>query len=294
MRNPGFISHRSPESTFFQGTKTLNDSVSNDDGFLQVVDGSIYDWPRYYDFIYGADWKAETDFLNDCLHRFAKKRSGRWRLFEPACGTGRLLYRLAKQGHDVGGIDLNEHAVGFCNRRLEKAGFPGSVVQGDMCDFKLKKPCDAAFNTINSFRHLKSDAQAIAHLNCMADAIRPDGFYALGFHVTPVKGEADEEEHWTQRRGYLQINTSMWLLQRGLKKRVERFALVFDVYTPTSQFRIRDEFNFRTYTARQFVNLLRKVSRFEVAAVFDFAYKIDRPIKLDGSTQDAVFILKRI
>lgn len=272
----------------------MNASESDYGGFLQVIDGSIYDWPRYYDFIYGADWKAETEFLNDCLLRFAKKRSRRWRMFEPACGTGRLLYRLAKQGHDVGGIDLNEHAVGFCNRRLEKAGFPRSVMHGDMCDFHLKKPCDAAFNTINSFRHLKSDALAIKHLKCMAAAIRPGGFYTLGFHITPTHDEPDEQEYWTHRRGHLQINASMWLLHRDVKKRVERFALVFDVFTPTRQFRIRDEFNFRTYTAKQFSKLLLKIPEFEVAAVYDFAYEIDRPITVDGDTEDAVFILKRV
>ncbi len=278
----------------FSGVCELNSSDSVDDSFLQVVEGSIYDWPRFYDFIYGADWQAETRFLNNCLRRFARKRSRRWRLFEPACGTGRLLHRLAEQGHDVAGVDVNEHAVGFCNRRLEKAGFPGSVVQGDMCNFTLQRPCDAAFNTINSFRHLDSDNQATKHLRCMAAAIRSGGFYALGFHITPTHDDPDEEEYWTHRRGHLQINAGMWLLNRDIKHRMERFALVFDVYMPTKQFRIRDEFSFRTYTAKQFDKLLRKVPEFEVAAVYDFAYDIDRPIVVDGDTQDAVFILKRL
>jgi SAM-dependent methyltransferase len=272
----------------------LNSPSAHEDSFLQVIEGSIYDWPRYYDFIYGSDWKAETRFLNDCLRLYARKPNRPWRLFEPACGTGRLLFRLAAEGHAVSGIDMNPHAVEYCNRRLGRAGYPRSAITGDMCDFALAQPCDAAFNTINSFRHLESDALAEKHLRCMATVIRPGGFYALGFHLTPTEGEPEEEEYWSHRRGHLQINAGMWLLNRDLSRRLERYALEFDVYTPTRQFRIRDAFNFRTYTASQFKRLLRRIPAFEIAAVYDFAYDVEKPIDVNRETQDAVFILKRV
>ena len=41
---------------------------------------------------------------------------------EPACGTGRLMFRMAQAGYDVAGLDLNEKAVDFSNARLEKHG----------------------------------------------------------------------------------------------------------------------------------------------------------------------------
>ncbi len=51
------------------------------------VQGDIYDYPVYYDLIFGSDWRAEFDFLTGCFERFAKRPVKR--LFEPACGTGR-------------------------------------------------------------------------------------------------------------------------------------------------------------------------------------------------------------
>src|SRR6187549_671346 len=49
---------------------------------------NLYDYPRYYDLVFGSDWKAEYDFL---LEVFDKHAAGRVRrVFEPACGTGRL------------------------------------------------------------------------------------------------------------------------------------------------------------------------------------------------------------
>lgn len=256
---------------------------------MEIIEGSIYDWPKYYEFIYGSDWQAECDFLSDCFDEFAEGPVRR--LFEPACGTGRLIYRLARQGYEVGGLDLNPNAVSYCEQRLAKAGFESDVFVGDMCDFACPKPWDAAFNTINSFRHLTSDEQAVAHLSSMAGCLRPGGIYVLGFHLTPTACEPQENESWTHRRGHLQVNASMWLVERDESKRSETFALVFDVYTPSRQFRIQDQFEFRTYTVAQFAEVLSQVPEFELVETFDFAY--DQPILLNECTEDTVYILKR-
>ena len=57
---------------------------------LETIAGNLYDYPKYYDLVYGSDWKAEVDFLEACFERFA--RGAVTRVFEPACGTGRLMY----------------------------------------------------------------------------------------------------------------------------------------------------------------------------------------------------------
>ena len=65
-------------------------------------------------------------------------------------------------------------------------------------------------------------------------------------------------------------------------------------YTPTQHRRIVDEMLYRTYTHRQFLNLLRKVPEFEIASVHDFAYEIDYEVKIGPTTEDVVFILRRL
>ena len=259
---------------------------------MQVVDGDIYDYPRYYDLVYGSDWKAEFDFLEDCFERHVEHVVES--VFEPACGTGRLLYRFGKVGYQVAGNDLNEKAIDFCNQRLERHGLAGTARVGDMCDFKLKKKVDSAFNTINSFRHLASDHLAIAHLNCMAQAIRKGGIYVLGFHLVPEKGPRCEDESWSASRGHLTVNSRLWLAERNLAERYEAYNMSFDVYTPTRQFQIVDQVRFRTYTAEQFKNLLFQVPGFEVDAIYDFAYDIEEPILIDEKTEDIVYILKAV
>ncbi|MCH8830747.1 MAG: class I SAM-dependent methyltransferase, partial [Planctomycetes bacterium] len=130
----------------------------------EIIQGHLYDYPKYYDLVYGSDWKAERDFLQRCFVKHAKRKVQR--LFEPACGTGRLLIRFALAGFEVGGNDLNAKAVEYCNARLVRRGFVATAFVGDMADFRLRKKCDAAFNMINSFRHLPDETAAENHLRC--------------------------------------------------------------------------------------------------------------------------------
>lgn len=254
--------------------------------------GHIYDYPKYYDLIFGSDCQAELNFLQDCFACFADRKVKK--LFEPACGTGRLMVRFAKLGFQISGNDLNEKAIDFCNRRLEKYGFPASAFVGDMCNFQLKKPVDAAFNTINSFRHLEKPALAEDHMRVMADAVAPGGLYILGLHLTPATEAEVVEETWTAARGKLKIRSKMWLVDRLPAQRLETYRMKYDVTKPNGREVLEDQFNFLTYNVKQVLALIASEPRWEIAAVFDFAYDVQAPIVLDEKTEDVVFVLRRI
>lgn len=271
----------------------------------EIIPGNLYDYPKYYDLVFGSDWKAEFDFLQEVFARHARlpRKAAPKRLLEPACGTGRLMYRFGKAGYTVAGNDLNEKAVAFCNERLRRQGLPASAVVGDMSDFSLtdfvkikavsKRPFDAAFNTINSFRHLPSEAAAEGHLRCVADALRPGGLYVLGLHLTPKHPPEADEESWSARRGALSVVSHMWSEGIDRRRRIETVGMSFDVYTPTRSFRLVDQTPFRTYTARQMADLIDRSGLWEVAAVYDFAYDLETPIEIDGETEDVVYVLRK-
>ena len=258
---------------------------------MEATATNLYDYPRYYDLVFGSDWKAEFDFLRSAFREFVPGRARRF--FEPACGTGRLLFRLARAGYEVSGLDLNPRAVHWCNRRLHRHGLPETAFVGDMADFSLPQQVDGAFNTINTFRHLPSEASARAHLRCVAAALRTGGVYVLGLHLTPTEGEPVTEESWSARRGHLCINTQLETFDLDLGERTERCRMTMDVYSPTQQFKIVDELSFRTYTLPQLRRLLARVPELELVETFDFRYQLDKPAILDALTQDVVLILRR-
>lgn len=257
----------------------------------KTIDASLYDFPKYYDLLFGSDWKAEFDFLQAVF----KKHVGRKveRLFEPACGTGRLLIKLAQAGYEVGGNDLNPKAVDYCNTRLKRYGFGEPVTVGDMSDFRVKRKFHAGFNTINSFRHLPTEQQARSHLQCMADATSKGGLYVLGLHLIPTRGDRNEEESWSARRGNLVVNSRMWSKAIDTRRRMEALGMTLDVYTPTEHIRIHDEMFYRTYTKKQMEALLASVPDWDLVVTYDFAYDIDDPIHVDATTEDVVYILRK-
>ncbi len=125
---------------------------------IETRKADLYDYPQYYDLLFGSDWKAEFDFFRACFREHAGRQVQR--VFEPACGTGRLMIRFAKAGYAVAGLDLSVRAIDYCNRRLERAGFSPTAQVGDMSDFRLPRMVDAAYNAIGSFRHLPDEASA--------------------------------------------------------------------------------------------------------------------------------------
>jgi SAM-dependent methyltransferase len=251
----------------------------------------IYDYPQYYDLVYGSDWQDEFNFLLGCFDRYASAPVKR--VFEPACGTGRLLLRLARAGFNVSGLDINKKSVDYCNKRLKRNGFSESVIVGDMSSFVLPSRVDAAFNLINSFRHLVTEQAARQHLRCIVDALSDGGLYVVGLYLTPTIGEASVKESWSGKRGRLKVTSRVWTAQRHRHRRQEQCAMTYDVKTPTGRFRVSAQMVWRTYSLDQFHKLIRQIPEFEIAAVFDFSYELDTPIIPTASTHDAVFILRK-
>jgi len=257
----------------------------------RTIAAHLYDFPKYYDLVYGSDWKAEFDFMRACFARYAHRPVKR--LFEPACGTGRLMVKFAEAGYRVAGNDLNRKAVDYCNARLARRGFPRTAKVGDMAAFQLPRPCDALYCPINGFRHLMSEQSALAHLRCATKGLAPGGLYLLCLHLTPTRGERVNHEAWPARRGHLAVLSRMWSESIDLRKRNEVIGMTFDVYTPTQHVRLTDFMNYRTYTAAQMTRLLGRVPQLEVAATHDFRYEIDEPIEIDPATEDIVYVLRK-
>ena len=258
---------------------------------IPIVQESIYDHPKYYDLVFGADCAPESRFIVAVAERYGLGTPQR--MFEPACGTGRLIDFLARRGYDVSGLDLNPHAVEYCNARFRKRGLPDVAFVADMADFRVRRKCDVAFNTINSFRHLGSERAARDHLRCMGQATRKGGLYLLGVHLTPVEVPPSETESWSARRGHLSINTHMWTIERNRRSRVERFGIYFDVHRPSGSFRIVDQLILRSYTPAQMNRLIASSECWQTIETFDFGYDVEDPVEVDGATEDVVYVLRR-
>ena len=261
----------------------------------QSIIGSIYDYPNVYDVLFSDTCRSEVNFLTAMFERLGNKSVAS--VFEPACGSGRLLYHLAKLGFTVTGLDLNPHSVAFCNRRLQRHGFQESAHVGNMASFSLadlgrRKKFDAAFNLVSSFLHLMTEADAQQHLHAIADVLKPGGIYLLGIHLKPKGKQHCLQERWSLRRGSLSVKSHLKSLSQDLKKRIEIIEVHIEAKTPKKHYKIVDRFPFRIYTAKQFSDLLAAVNRFDVLETYSFDYDVSQPIKVTADAEDVVYVLK--
>ena len=262
------------------------------------ITGSIYDYPHFYDVLFSDSCRLEVKFLTSIFARWGGQKNA-LSIFEPACGSGRLLYHLAKRGFDVAGLDLNPHAVTFCNRRLKRHGLQASASIGNMASFTLAdlgrtKKFDAAFNLVSSFLHLTTEADARKHLHAVADVLKPKGIYLLGIHLKPTKGKQYcSEEQAAARRGSLSLQSRLKSVSQDLKKRIEMIEMHIEAETPTKRYSIIDRFPFRIYSAKQFNDLLNAANCFDIVETYSFDYDLSQPIKVAADTEDVVFVLKK-
>lgn len=255
---------------------------------------SVYDHPSLYDVLFSDSCKREIEFLVRTFRRHHAKENGA--LLEPACGTGRLLWRLGKRGFQTAGLDLNSKAIAFCNRRLRRHGLPETAIRGDMTDltlemFRRKKPFDMAFNLVSSFLHLTTENAARNHLQAVAGALNSGGIYVLGLHLLPRGEAACSSEFWRVRHGSLTVESSLRRRNLDRRKRLETVEFRIRGITPKRTYDVVDTFPLRTYTAGQFMKLLDVSGAFEVLEVYDFSF--DAPIRLNSETEDAVFLLRK-
>ncbi len=258
---------------------------------MGTIEGAWYDYPQYYDLAFQDDTKQEADFFQAAFERYAQ--GDVQRLLEPACGTGRLVVEMARRGYHMTAFDLSRKSLTYLRRRLRRSKLQADLFEGDMTQFELERPVDAAFCTVNTFRHLLTESAARSHLESMARAVRPGGLYILGLHVFPPGTEEEGTERWSATRGQTRITVTLKADNFNARKRQERIRISVRLRSPKKDMRLRDEFLFRTYTARQLRRLIRSVPAWELAAVFDFWYDIDEPLELNDEIADTVCVLRR-
>jgi len=98
-------------------------------------------------------------------------------ILELACGTGRALLPLARQGYQVMGVDISPEMLAIARRKVEAAGLTDRVtlVEQDMRQLALDGRFNLAFVAVNSFMHLLTVDDQMAALRRTREHLNPGG-----------------------------------------------------------------------------------------------------------------------
>lgn len=252
-----------------------------------------YDLPTYYDVSFSYEMKEELIFLKEVFNHYCK--GSKLRLLEPACGTGRLLFPLASNGFDCTGFDLNENALRYLKEKLSRNKIKANVLNKDMASFQLKgKKYDAAYCTVDTFRHLLTAKQANEHLINVSKSLKKDGIYILGLHLIPKQGVTDKTTRWTARRGGLKVKTTIQMLSLDEKERTETLQVTLVASTHKKRNKYISTYKLRSYKFNEFKRLLANTKAFELLDVYGYDYEFTKPITLDYTSDYGVFVLRKL
>ncbi len=256
-----------------------------------ILAANCYDYPQYYDIAFQAYTQREADFIEAACRKYCPFEVRR--LLEPACGSGRLVTELAARGYRLTGFDLNQTALSYLRRRLTRRSLHAETFEAEMSNFRLSQPVDAAYCTINTFRHLLTEQTALSNLERVASSLRPGGIYIVGLHLLPLGTIEEYVERWTKRRGETKVTVTLCIARTDLRRRIEDLRVLLLVLRRSKELHLHYEFQFRTYTARQFRRLLGSVPSLELCDVYDFRYDIKQPFAVNDETAYSVFVLRR-
>lgn len=150
---------------------------------------------------------AQFDEDLDMYRNFAELCGGK--ILELACGSGRLLLPLAREGYTLTGVDTSAAMLELAQHTLEEAGAAErcQLVQQDMCVLQLQEKFRLAMIALGSFGHIvarQQQQQALAairrHLSLGAtfilDISNEDARY-----MENLSGQMLHQGTWQQRDG---------------------------------------------------------------------------------------------
>nr|WP_245218964.1 class I SAM-dependent methyltransferase [Rubellimicrobium aerolatum] len=100
-------------------------------------------------------------------------------VLELACGTGRLTIPLARDGHNVVGLDAAPAMLARAKAKAAEAGTAVTFVAGDMRDFDLGQRFGFVLLSCNSLSHLTEPEDLRAGLAAIRRHLAPGGVLAF-------------------------------------------------------------------------------------------------------------------
>jgi SAM-dependent methyltransferase len=131
-------------------------------------------YARFYDLDLGD---RDEDLL--MIQQFADRCGSP--VLELACGTGRVLLPLARQGVQITGVDVSPAMLEMARRKLaaERLTERVTLLEQDMRELTLGETFNLAVVAVNSFMHLLTTDDQLATLTRIRHHLNPGGLLLL-------------------------------------------------------------------------------------------------------------------
>jgi SAM-dependent methyltransferase len=141
---------------------------------MQTMIDLFASYARFYDLDYAG---VDDDLF--MIRQFAARCGSP--ILELACGTGRVLLPLAREGYEVVGVDISPAMLAAAREKVAREGLEERValVEQDMRSLDLDRRFALAFVALNSFCHLTDLDDQLAVLGGVRRHLAPGGLLIL-------------------------------------------------------------------------------------------------------------------
>lgn len=145
-----------------------------------------------YDHYFGAEPFWDQDFFADRI------RANGGRALELACGTGRLLVPLLRDGLDVEGLDTSDDMLAILRAKARALKLSPALHRLPMQEFDLPSRYHTVFVPAGTFMILVGDDEVDATLACSLRALEAGGELLIALDGDEPQPGGDGE--WRERR----------------------------------------------------------------------------------------------
>jgi len=239
---------------------------------------------------YSAYRSAELAALYDAVYaawddvafwRASAASAPRGPQLELGCGTGRVLLPLARDGHEVVGLDPAVHMLALCRAKLacEAAEVRGRVtlVETDMASFDTDRRFAQIFCAFGTFHHLRTADEQLACLErchrhllpggrLVLDLINPDPAPAEAQPAPVEEPEADAAVvQWTEGR---RIRSWATVVAHQRAQQLDECEVTYEILEPDgSTRRLTETFPMRMVFRFELEHLLAR-AEFRIAELY--------------------------
>ncbi len=134
---------------------------------------SIYFDGEHYDA--WTEREIDIPFYKEQVDKYSEP------VLELGCGTGRITIPIAREGHDIIGLDISDKLLEKAKEKAEEEDISIEWVQGDMRNFSLDKRFNLIFIPFNSIHHILTLEDMEKVLNNVKKHLRPNGRFIVEF-----------------------------------------------------------------------------------------------------------------
>lgn len=144
----------------------------------------------------------------DLYSNFAEACGG-GKILELACGSGRALLPLAREGYALTGVDTSASMLELARQRLQEEELTArcTLVQQDMCKLQLGQKFRLAFIALGSFAHIITRTQQQQALAAVRAHLSPGGTFIVDIsnadarYLEDLGGQMLHQGTWSREDG---------------------------------------------------------------------------------------------